>query len=91
VKNKFKELKTDFKEKCEKITKKHSAIDLKIDEAEQRKKIQSLKHREIENLKCQDLSENIDTIKTNKVKRDCQTVEKHLALSIMNNERKNLM
>ena len=47
-----------------------------------------MKHREIEELKKQDNIEQLASLKNNRFDKTCAIVEKHLALSIMNQEQK---
>ncbi len=45
-------------------------------------------HKEIESLKFKDQDENLSILKTEKFKRDCKIDEKHIALSLMNSDKK---
>lgn len=51
-------------------------------------KLLSLKHREVENLRFEDLNDNLDILKSEKFNKNCKIGEKHLALTAMNNDKK---
>ena len=51
-------------------------------------KLLSLKHRELENLKFEDLNDNLEILKSEKFSKNCKIGEKHLALTAMNNDKK---
>ena len=63
-------------------------MEKKVYNTEQQKKMNSLKHREIENLKFEDLNENLELLKSEKFKQNCKIGEKHLALTAMNSDKK---
>lgn len=62
-----------------------------IDKNEERRTIRSLKQREKENLRHLDNEENMGVIKNQRFLENCQIVEKHLALSILNQEKKQFL
>lgn len=62
--------------------------DQKVNQAENSKRINSLKHKEIESLRFLDQDENLTAIKTEKFKQNCKIDEKHIALSLMNSDKK---
>jgi|TARA_B110000285_G_C15092796_1_gene600120 hypothetical protein len=47
-----------------------------------------MKHREIDNLRFEDLNENLDMLKNQNFRRNCSIAEKHIALSVMNTDKK---
>lgn len=59
-----------------------------VNDNDERRNLRSLKQREIDHLRYLDNVENQETIKARKFRENCQIVEKHLALSILNHERK---
>ena len=63
-------------------------MEKKVQNTEQQKKILSLKHREIENLRFEDLNENLEILKSEKFRQNCKIGEKHIALAAMNNDKK---
>lgn len=63
-------------------------MEKKVQNNEQQKKILSLKHREIENLRFEDLNENLEILKSEQWNKKCKIGEKHLALTAMNNDKK---
>lgn len=50
-----------------------------------------MQQRELENLRFKDNSENMVTLKDQRFLNNCNIVEKHLALSILNQEKKQFM
>ena len=48
----------------------------------------SMKHRELEQLRFQDHSENMMMLKNQRYKKNCTLDEKHIALSVMNTDKK---
>lgn len=60
----------------------------KVEHATQKKQIYSLKHRELDNLRFEDLNENLDLLKNQNFRRNCSIAEKHIALSVMNTDKK---
>ena len=63
-------------------------MEKKVDNAEYKKKIFSLKHREIDNLRFEDLNENLELLKNQKFGRNSKIGEKHIALTAMNFDKK---
>jgi hypothetical protein len=51
----------------------------------------SLRHREYDKLKQEDNIENRGKMRNTQFLDNCQIVEKHLALSMLNNEKKNFL
>ena len=68
--------------------KKHDQIDKKLKEREKQLDIFSKKHKQINELRFQDLSENLDTLNDQNFARNCSIDEKHIALTLMNQDRK---
>jgi hypothetical protein len=62
--------------------------DEQIQNSKMRRTIQSLKQREIDHLRYNDYCENLGQLKNHRFLENCEIVEKHLALSILNNDRK---
>ena len=52
--------KQNMRERAEQINEKHKRNDSQVSKLEKMKHIESMKHRELENLKFQDLAENKD-------------------------------
>lgn len=48
----------------------------------------ALKHKEIDNLRFQDQEENLEYLKNQRYKNNCELDEKHIALSVMNTDKK---
>lgn len=59
-----------------------------VNDNDERRNLRSLKQHEIDHLRYLDNVENQETLKARKFRENCQIVEKHLALSILNHERK---
>ena len=47
-----------------------------------------MKHRELDNLRFEDLNENLDMLKNQRFRQNCRIDEKHIALSVMNIDKK---
>ena len=77
-----------FKEKIMKVNEKFQQIDDRIAKNNERKRLQSLVHREVDNLKFNDAMEtrNNRSGRGNKDKYDI--IEKHIGMSISLNEKK---
>ena len=54
---------SDLKDKQDLINKKWKNIGKKVEQATQKRRMFSMKHREIENLRFEDLNENLDVLK----------------------------
>lgn len=81
----------DYKHKCMGWTEKHDNIKNKIKDRETKIDIFTKKHKTENELRFQDLSENIDVINDHNFQRNCRLDEKHLALTLMNQDRKMFM
>lgn len=62
-----------------------------VREAESKRKINSMQQRELESLRFKDNFENMVNLKDQRFLHNCNIVEKHLALSILNQEKKQFM
>ena len=80
-----------FKEKCNEVIEKHRNIDTKIKEREQRIDIFTKKHKQLTELRFQDFAENKEVLQDQNFLRNCKIDEKHLALTLMNQDRKMFM
>jgi len=80
-----------LKYKHDGIIEKAQKRELQVAHKDEMMKIRCLKQREIDNLRCMDNSENLDSLKNQNFVKNCQIVEKHLALSILNQEKKQFM
>lgn len=76
------------KEKHRQINKKFESIDKKIEESKERKRLFTLKHRELESLKMDDFREIRNSHKNKGFKEKCDIVEKHIGMSITLNEKR---
>lgn len=83
--------KRDIKDKNDNLDDKAKRMEEQVEQNEMRRTIRSLKQRELENLRHLDNEENISNIKQIRFMQNCQIVEKHLALSVLNQEKKNFM
>lgn len=79
------------KEKARNLTEKFKKMEEQVARNAQNRQIYQLKHREIETLKKEDNYENQISVQKQRFIENCKTVEKHLALSILNKEKKNYM
>ena len=86
-----KHVKCKYKEKVDGINDKFRQIDDKIDKAEKDKRLYSMKHKELENLKFQDQEENLSALKNQRFRKHQLIDEKHIALSYMNDDKKQFM
>lgn len=50
-----------------------------------------MKHRELDNLRFEDLNENLDILKSEKIKQNLRIEEKHFALTAMNSDKKSYL
>ena len=81
----------NYKEKCARLTEKHNNIENKLKNREDKIDIFTKKHKQLNELRFQDLSENLEAINDQNFQRNCKIDEKHLALSLMNQDRKMFM
>lgn len=58
---------------------------------DERRTLYCLKQKELEHLRQQDNNENQEKLKTHRFLENCKIVEKHLALSMLNNERRQFL
>ena len=58
---------------------------------DERRTLYSLKQKELEHLRQQDNTENQEKLKTHRFLENCKIIEKHLALSMLNNERRQFL
>ena len=63
-------------------------MEKKVDSQEERKRLSCIKHKEIEYLRFEDLNENLEILKDQKLKQNSRIGEKHLALTAMINDKK---
>ena len=70
------------------LDRKFENIDKKIEDNKLRKKMYTIKHREIDNLRFNDFVELRANHKNKGFKDKCDIVEKHIGMSIQINERK---
>lgn len=70
---------------------KYGSIGERVDKLNQNKKLFQLRHHEIETLKFQDQNENNNAIKASKFKEDMKRDQKAIALTLMNNDRRQYM
>ena len=75
-------------EKASEINEKFRNMDIKIDHANQRKMMYSVKHREIENLRFKDFEELRQDKQDKKLREKCDIVEKHIGMAIALQEKK---
>lgn len=87
-KNRLTNVRCEEKERADKLRKRLNKDDERIVTVEQRKKLFALKHKEIENLRFQDQEENLEYLKNQRYKNNCELDEKHIALSVMNTDKK---
>lgn len=88
IQTNIKNVASDQSEMARTMNKKWKQMEKKVQNSEQQKKILCLKHREIENLKFEDLNENLELLKSEKFSKNCKIGEKHLALTAMNCDKK---
>lgn len=77
-----------MKERAASINQKWKQIEKKIGNAQTKKEIYSLKHRELDNLRFEDLNENLEVLKNQNFMQKCKIGEKHMALSAMNSDKR---
>ena len=70
------------------MNQKFESIGRKIEESKERKKLYTIKHRELENLKFSDFNELRASHKNKGFKEKCDIVEKHIGMSITANEKR---
>lgn len=80
-----------FKEKCQKYNQKYRNMDTRLESYERRLERQSRKHKVINDLRFNDNREMQDAIKGKNFDKSCDISEKHIALSLMNQDRKMFM
>jgi hypothetical protein len=83
--------KQDLDEKVRILNEKASLRSQQVNQNDGRRTLYCLKQKELESLRQQDNNENQDRIKTQRFMTNCQIVEKHLALSVLNNDRKQFL
>ena len=86
--NRINNVRCEEKERADKLRKRLNKDDERIATVEQRKKLFALKHKEIDNLRFQDQEENLEYLKNQRYKNNCELDEKHIALSVMNTDKK---
>lgn len=91
-------IQANIKSNAQELTEKARAINQKwrkkeksLENHEQQKKIVSLKHRELDNLRFEDLNENLEIMKSEKVNKAYKIGEKHMALTVMISDKKNYL
>ena len=82
IKNNINANKKERLEKASEINEKFSKMEFKIDQANQRKMMYSVKHREIENLRFRDFEELRQDKYEKKLREKCEIVEKHIGMAI---------
>jgi RecA-family ATPase len=70
------------------MNKKFENIDKKIEQSKERKRLFTIKHRELENLKFGDFQDIRNSHKNKGFKEKCDIVEKHIGMSISLNEKR---
>lgn len=88
VKQKIRFNALEAREKQREMNQKFEAIGRKIAESKERKKLYTIKHRELENLKVSDFNELRNSHKNRGFKDKCDIVEKHIGMSITVNEKR---
>ena len=78
----------NLKEKHKELNQKFESIGRKITQNKERKKMNSLMHREMENLRMSDFIDHRTSNKDLGFKEKCDIVEKHIGMSITMNEKK---
>ena len=73
-----------MKERAREIEHKHQTIDEKVQRAHDRRQINSMRQKELECLRFDDLGENLGLLTNERFERNCRIDEKHIALSLMN-------
>jgi hypothetical protein len=86
-----KSLQLDMQAQHEKLNLAMDRINEKVQRVEKNRKMFQMKHREVETLKFKDQSENSVAIKIAKFKADVKRDQKAIALTLMNNERREYM
>ena len=78
----------DYKEKVREINEKFDKMDEKIHDAQQRKVLETSKHRELEQLRLSDIHQNLKKNAGSKIREKCEIVEKHIGMSLALQEKK---
>ena len=78
----------EIKQKNREMDQKFENIGRKIAESKERKKLYTIKHREMENLKFSDFNELRSSVKNKGFREKCDIVEKHIGMSITANEKR---
>ena len=86
-----KSLQLDMQAQHEKLNLAMDRINEKVQRVEKNRKMFQMKHREVETLKFKDQGENSVAIKIAKFKADVKRDQKAIALTLMNNERREYM
>lgn len=86
IQQNFKQERLTMNERNAALKEKFNKMETKVELTNQQRKIFQMKHREMEELRKQDNIENIASLKNSRFDKNCAIVEKHLALSIMNQE-----
>ena len=81
----------NLREKIDRLNQKAQSRANQVNFTDERRTLYCLKQKELEHLRQQDNFENQNKIKTARFLTNCQIVEKHLALSVLNNERKQFL
>ena len=81
----------NFKEKCQKYNQKYRNMDNRLESYEKKLENQARRHKVINELRYNDNQEMQNAIKGRNFERSCDISEKHIALSLMNQDRKMFM
>ena len=77
-----------MQERSNELNKKAKQRMEQVNNNDERRNLKSMKQKELDHLRYLDNVENQENIKAKKFQENCQIIEKHLALSILNQERK---
>ena len=88
IKQKQKYNQLEIRERNKEINEKFNSIDQKIAVNNERKRLHSLKHREMDNLRFSDFEELRNNHKNKGFKEKCDIIEKHIGMSISLTEKK---
>lgn len=83
--------KNKFDDKVNDLNKKARQRDAKIKDTGAQRELKSMKNQEVEHLRFLDTCQAQDQLKAKRFNDNCMIVEKHLALSMMNQERKQFL
>lgn len=88
IKQKQKYNQLEIKARNQEMNEKFNSIDQKIAISNERKKLHSIKHREMDNLRFNDFQELRKKHKNSGFRDKCDIIEKHIGMSISLSEKK---